>query len=138
MEGSKGCSPALQCKRLLEFEGTTGKKSNRKNNKRENSRAIQRMHYWVKGGTEKLSGIKCKPAKLPKGEKIRDHYNMYCCPELSLGRIALRKIPCKCLACNNQMKEKWIHKNPAEEQPRLQLAEDCKYSKRCLVTQTSG
>ena len=30
MEGSRGCSPTLECKRLLEFEGTTGKKSNRK------------------------------------------------------------------------------------------------------------
>ena len=54
---------------------------------------------------------------------------MYCCPELGLGRIALRKIPCKCLACNNQMKKEWIHKMPPQEQPRLQLAKDCKYSK---------
>jgi len=129
MEGSKGCSPALQCKRLLEFEGTTGKKSNRKYQKRENSRAIQRMHYWVRGGTEKLSGIKCKPAKLPKGEKIRDHYHIYCCPELGLGRVALRKIPCKCIACNNQMKKKWIHKDHPKEQPRVQFAKVCKYSK---------
>ena len=108
MQGTKGCSPALECKRLLEFEGTTGKKSNRKNNKKEKSRAIQRMHYWVRGGAEELRGIKCKPAKLPKGEKIRDHYHIYCCPELGLGRVALRKIPCKCIACNNQMKKKWL------------------------------
>mgnify|MGYP001328175388 CR=1 FL=1 len=128
MEGSKGCSPALECKRLLEFEGTTGKKSNRKNNKRENSRAIQRMHYWVRGGAEQISGIKCKPAKLPKGEKIRDHYHMYCCPELGLGKIALRKIPCKCVACNNQMKKKWIHNIHDKQQPRLQVAEECKYT----------
>ena len=88
MEGrNKGCSPALEYKRLLEFEGTTGKKSNRKCQKRENSRAIQTMHYWVRGGAEQISGIKCKPAKLPKGEKIRDHYHMYCCPELGLGKI---------------------------------------------------
>ena len=97
MQGTKGCSPALECKRLLEFEGTTGKKSNRKNNKRENRRAIDRMHYWVRGGSEQLNGIKCKPANLPKGEKIRDHYHMNCCPELGLGTISLRKIPCKCV-----------------------------------------
>mmetsp|Transcript_20210 Transcript_20210/g.45217 ORF Transcript_20210/g.45217 Transcript_20210/m.45217 type:complete len:251 (+) Transcript_20210:988-1740(+) len=124
MQGTKGCSPALECKRLLEFEGTSGKKSNRKNNKRENSRAIQRMHYWVRGGTEKLNESKCKPAKLPKGEKIRDHYHIYCCPELGLGRgVALRKIPCKCIACNNQMKKKWIHNIHDNQQPRLQVAE---------------
>ena len=129
MEGSKGCSPALECKRLLEFEGTTGKKSNRKYQKRENSRAIQRMHYWVRGGAEQISGIKCKPAKLPKGEKTRDHYHMYCCPELGLGKIALRKIPCKCVACNNQMKKQWIHNIHDKQQPRFQIAEECKYSK---------
>eukprot|EP00534_Pseudo-nitzschia_fraudulenta_P019685 CAMPEP_0201277884 /NCGR_PEP_ID=MMETSP0853-20130426/59814_1 /ASSEMBLY_ACC=CAM_ASM_000640 /TAXON_ID=183588 /ORGANISM="Pseudo-nitzschia fraudulenta, Strain WWA7" /LENGTH=404 /DNA_ID=CAMNT_0047586119 /DNA_START=136 /DNA_END=1350 /DNA_ORIENTATION=- len=116
--------------KLLEFEGTTGKKSNRKYQKRENSRAIQRMHYWVRGGTEKLNESKCKPAKLPKGEKIRDHYHIYCCPELGLGRgVALRKIPCKCIACNNQMKKKWIHKDHPKEQPRVQFAKVCKYSK---------
>ena len=129
IEGNKGSSPALECKRLLEFEGTTGKKSYRKNNKRENNRAIQRMHYWVRGGAEELIGIKCKPAKLPKDEKIRDHYHIYCCPELGLGRVALRKIPCKCIACNNQIKKKWIHKKPAEEHPRLQCAEEFKSSK---------
>ena len=68
-------------------------------------------------------------AKLPKGEKIRDHYHVYCCPELGLGRVVPRKIPCKCVACNNQMKKKWIHKKPAGEQPRLQSAKECKYSK---------
>ena len=52
MEGNKVCSAAFECKMLLEFEGTTGKKSNRKNNERENSRVIQRMHYWVRGGAE--------------------------------------------------------------------------------------
>ena len=31
-KGNEGLSAALECKRLLEFEGTTGKKSNRKNN----------------------------------------------------------------------------------------------------------
>ena len=129
MEGSKGCSPALECKRLLEFEGTTGKKSNRKYQKRENSRAIKRMHYWVRGGTQKLNEIKCKPAKLPKGEKIRHYYHIYCCPELGLGRVAIRKIPCKCIGCNNQMKKKWLHKIDPEKQPRLQVAEECKYSK---------
>ena len=87
------------------------------------------MHYWVRGGAEELSGIKCKPTKLPKGQKIRDQYHIYCCPELCLGRVALRKIPCNCIACNNQMKKKWIHKMPAEQQPRFQLAKDCKYSK---------
>jgi hypothetical protein len=47
MQGNKGTSPALECKRLLEFHGTTGNNSNRKYQKREDSRAIQRMHYCV-------------------------------------------------------------------------------------------
>ena len=42
MQGTKGCSPALECKRLLEFEGTSGKKSNRKNNKRERTGGLFR------------------------------------------------------------------------------------------------
>ena len=55
MDGNKGLSAALECKRLLEFHGTIGKKSNRKYWKREKSRVIQRMHYWVREGTEKLN-----------------------------------------------------------------------------------
>ena len=115
----------------------SGNKSNRKYQKRENSRAIQRMHYWVREGAEELIGIKCKPTKLPKDEKFRDHYHIYCCLELGLGKVALRKIPCKCIACNNQMKEKWIHKKPAEEQTLLQCAMDCKYYK-VLVDSKNG
>ena len=55
MDGNIGVSAALECKRLLEFEVTSGKQSNGKNNKGENSRAIQRIHYWVRAGTEKLN-----------------------------------------------------------------------------------
>ena len=54
---------------------------------------------------------------------------MYCCPQLGLGKIALRKIPCKCVACNNQIKKKWIDATKPKDQPRLQLAKDCKYLK---------
>ena len=139
MQGKKGCSPSLKCKRLLEFEGTTGKKSNRKNNKRENSRAIQRMHYLVRDGAEELSGIKCKPANLPKGEKIRDHYHMYCCPELRLGTtIALRKIPCKCIACNNQMKNKWLHTTQLLKNNQDSSWQRVANTSSCLETETTG
>ena len=73
MEGNKGSSAALECKRLLEFHRRSGKKSDRKYQKRENSRAVQRMHFWVRAAAEKFNGIKWWPKKLPKGENIRDH-----------------------------------------------------------------
>ena len=44
---NEGLSAALECKRIFEFERTTGKKSNKKNKNRENRRAIQRMHYCL-------------------------------------------------------------------------------------------
>ena len=86
------------------------------------------MHYWIRETCEKLFEIKCTPAKLPNRNRIRDQYHIYCCPQLGLGRVALWKIPCMCLACKEQINLPWINKMEHEQQPQLQLAAAYKYT----------
>ena len=89
-------SPAAECKRWLELEGK--QHSVRKSQKRESNRKFQKMHNFVRGLDEKLSGLKyCAPV-LPKGLKSKDMYHIYACPELGLQNIAMRQIPCFCNA----------------------------------------
>ena len=92
-------SPAQECKRWLELEGTHGAKSNRKGKKRETGRAIQQMHYIVRDPEEKLYGLKCNPPSLPRGLNSSDLYHIYACPQLGLKKVAMRRIPCHCQHC---------------------------------------
>ena len=89
MEDGKAFSPSRECKRLLEFHGTTGKKSYKKARKRENERGIKRMHYWVRDPDEKLLGVKCKAVKLHKGTKMNDLYHIHCSHQLGVKTVAL-------------------------------------------------
>jgi hypothetical protein len=56
-------------------------------------------------------------------------YHVYCCPELGTGRVALRRIPCACVACDNTIRLPWVVGVPPEEQQQFQTVTDCKYRK---------
>ncbi len=40
----------------------------------------------------------------------------------------MRRIPCLCESCSNQLKQEWIHGVEASKQPRFQNSPNCKYS----------
>ena len=70
-------SASRECKRLLELSENTGKKFHKKSLKREQNRTVRKIHYWMREPDEKFFEIKCKPAKLPKGNRIRDQYLIF-------------------------------------------------------------
>ena len=71
--------------------------------------------------------------KAIKGELytgMRAHYNIHADPDLGLGKVAVRRIPCGCRTCLEKLRTKWDRSNEytPEEQPRFARNEDCKYS----------
>ena len=59
-------SAAAECKRLIENDGTTGAKSDRKYNKREQNRGIQKMNFHIRNHSKPLSLMKCGPPQISK------------------------------------------------------------------------
>ena len=59
-------SAADKCKRLIENDGPAGSKSDRKYNKREQNRGIQKMHFHIRNHSKPLSLMKCGPPQLSK------------------------------------------------------------------------
>ena len=53
-----------------------------------------------------------------KGNGIRHHYNLRADPALGLDYVAIRRIPCMCDACVQQLKQPWLIDKPFSEQPR--------------------
>ena len=53
-----------------------------------------------------------------KGNGIQYHYNFRADPVLGLGYIAVRRIPCACHACIDQLNKPWKLKTSFNDQPR--------------------
>ena len=49
---------------------------------------------------------------------IRFHYNFRADPKLQIGQIAVRRIPCACDGCLEQLEQPWVPKVPFHNQPR--------------------
>ena len=59
---------------------------------------------------------------------IGHHYHFYCCPELGLGTVAARRIPCSCKGCYTQLIKPWEEEiKDNSKQPRFQTANNCLY-----------
>ena len=125
----KGVSAALECKRILEGKGTEGAKSLGKSEKRELNRAISKFQYFSRDSKETLSGLKYQaPSRFTdEDDGFMNLYHIYSCYELGYERVATRRIPCHCDACKLQMSHAWMPGTAPCDQPRFQLAANCKY-----------
>jgi hypothetical protein len=106
-EEGKESSLAEECARLLRIGRQEGVISEGKYKKRENAREIEHRGEWLVWLKEdKVSELKyckvgfSKEAKL-SGGTANKRYHVYRCPELGTGRVALRRIPCACVAYDN-------------------------------------
>lgn len=129
---------AEECAKLLSDKREEGAKSNKKSNKREEQRDIRRRFWWVDKTEDKdLKKLKYSAVGFYKqnrqeaevGGSHNFRYHIYCCSQLGVGRVAMRRIPCACDACNNTIRKDWVDGQPAEEQPRFKIVMDCKYRK---------
>ena len=106
---SKRYSPAEDCKRLLEQEGSQGVKSIIKHEKREVNRKINARSWHVRPIHAKLNGMKCSMIKIEDlSATFSDIYHYYTCPQLGIGCAALRQFPCSCEACDQMIRLSWV------------------------------
>ena len=131
MTENASSSLAQECARLCSTDNRmTGLKGDVKHAKRESNARVKRRHYHVQDDDAiKFKNTKYKAVNFPKDKGVMQCYNVRADPDLGLGKIAMRRIPCACTACREQLKSEWIPNIDEEKQPRYATAEDCKYDK---------
>ena len=128
-------SLAEECARLLRIGREDGVKSEGgKSKKREDARGIKHREWWVDPPDEVVSTLKydtCQftTAAAQSGGTSSQRYHVYCCPQLGAGRVAMRRIPCPCKACDSTLRLDWVVGTDPDEQPRFQSVEHCQYRK---------
>jgi hypothetical protein len=70
----------------------------------------------------KLTGF---PASKMTRSGLRSMYNIRADPDLGMGKIALRHIPCMCHACAEQLRAPWLVNTKLGNQPRYQSSVNC-------------
>ena len=110
--------------------------------KRENERKYTKKKYYIQNNTDVLhSNVKMTwdrskfPAlNVPEGRKkihgsgtVLSHYHYRFDPDIGYGKCAMRRIPCLCVQCTDQLDKAWIPGVDAEAQPRYAPVYNCKY-----------
>jgi hypothetical protein len=120
---------ARECLRLCEMhDRKNGVKSSGKYAKRERAAKISGRHYYLQQTQDvRLGNLKMTAVGLPKGTHsgLLARYNIRTDPDLGVGRAALRRIPCSCLACRNQLSKPWKPNVDAIEQDRYRQEKEC-------------
>jgi hypothetical protein len=107
-------SLAVECARLCSDKArSNGVKSEGKYRKRESEAKMKQRHYHVQdSGDVSFSAISMKltgfPASKMTRSGLRAMYNIRADPDLGMGKIALRRIPCMCHACAEQLQTPWL------------------------------
>jgi hypothetical protein len=121
---------ARECLRLCSVrDRKDGVKSSAKYAKREKAAKISARHYYLQERHNvRLSNLRMTAVGLPKQgphSGLLARYNLRTDPELGVGRAALRRIPCSCLACREQMSKAWQPRVEPINQERYQQNVDC-------------
>jgi hypothetical protein len=123
---------AEECRRLLENRDKIGMHSDKKHAKREANAKVKKQFYHVHNEEDlKFNDVSVKYRFIDPSAnvKMRDLYHIRCDPDLGLGNCALRRIPCACDGCVDQLSTNWQRNTPLLEQPRYAVeSPNCKYS----------
>jgi hypothetical protein len=113
-------SLAVEAQRLLSLDSRiNGVKGDKKHAKRQASATLKQRHYHVQDPDDlEFENLKFQPVDLPAGIGVMQCYNIRADPDLGLGKIALRRIPCACHGCQGQLAKPWQPNVAASEQPR--------------------
>ena len=120
---------------LVDPERAHGATGDRKNAKREEDARLTERHYHLIDYLAKDTKLDLEHANyvaigfdLPaKINGILNHYNFRADWELGVGKVAVRRIPCACKKCLDQLDLEWEFGIPPEEQPRYGPSIDCQY-----------
>ena len=130
---SDSASFAKECQRLLSLRmRKDGVSSQSKSSKHESNRkwTERKYHVQIKDDVRHF-GVKmgCSSEMFPElpfadltkkhhgARGLEKHYHFRLDPKLGQGKCAIRRIPCACEACMNQLDKKWIPGKNDKEQP---------------------
>jgi hypothetical protein len=132
MEGGACKCLSSEAKRLLEEpDRKDGVVSAGKYHKRFVSRAVtERSYHVLKDEEVRFKELKMKTMifKKEKGANkngVMTRYNFRTDPNLGIGKAAIRRIPCPCTSCNDQLSKAWKNNVPAKEQERYAENRGC-------------
>jgi hypothetical protein len=132
MEGGAEKCLSAEAVRLLENpERKDGVESAGKYQKRFDNRAVTERHYHVLKASDvqfdnlKMETIKFKNVRKGKHNGLGARYNIRTDPDLGVGFAAIRRIPCACDACFDQLKISWEPGTVPNEQPRYKQNKEC-------------
>jgi hypothetical protein len=132
MTETASLSLAEECARLCSRrERAEGVKGDVKLKKREEKAKMKNRTYHVHKETDvRFSKLSMKRQGLDAGTHngLLAHYHMRADPKLGLGKAALRRIPCGCDACLEQLAKEWKPNVPSRKQERYSTAENCVWS----------
>jgi hypothetical protein len=121
---------ARECLRLCKVKDwKDGVKSSAKYAKHKKPAKISKRHYYLQQRQDVwLGNLKMTVVGLPKGThcSLLVRYNLRTDPNLGVGRAAVRRIPCSCHACRNQMSLPWKPSVDAKEQDRYRQMKECR------------
>ena len=70
----------------------------------------------------------CGPHSKPHGARgLGKHYHLRFDPKLGMGKCAILRIPCACVACTSMLHKAWIYGIPSEKQERYKPVTKCTY-----------
>ena len=117
-------SIAEEAARLCALDRSEGAKGDKQHKKREEHAVMKKRIYHVRKREDiTQEGFSMKVKGLPgKGAHVGllGHYNLHVDPDLGVGKAALRRIPCACVACEVHRKRPWVPGVEAKDQPRFE------------------
>ena len=121
-----------ECKRLLDLCDEIGTKSDKKYAKSEAKARLKHKYYWIHKEEDTLfNGMKAVYKILNDKDKVsmKHFYHIRCDHELVEGFCDMRRIPCACSGCVEQLSKPWLPHLEKTQQPRYVIKpETCKYS----------
>jgi hypothetical protein len=132
MVENENFSMAEECYRLLSSpDRQNGVTSDTKHAKRESAKKVKsRVYFLQKHEDVEHDNLKCTGKLLTgvgKHNGIRSMYNVRADPDLGVGYNAVRRIPCGCKVCTQQILAPWDPTKLFEDQPRYKKKQECKY-----------
>ena len=101
-----------ECKRLLDLRDKIGTKGDKKHAKREAKAQLKYKYYCIHKEEDTLfNGMKAVYKILNNKDKVsmKHLYHIRCDPDLVEYFCAMRRIPCACSGCVEQLSKPWLH-----------------------------
>ena len=95
-----------ECNRLLDLRDKIGTKGDKKHTKREAKARLKHKYYWIHKEEDILfNGMKAVYKILNNKDKVsmKHFYHIICDPDLGEGFYSMRRIPCACSGCVEQL-----------------------------------